>query len=103
MLLVCFILLLFHIICFLLFETHVCFENRFEPTPAQVASSCDVTFAMLADPDSAVKYILGYRIISPEWNSEIIDIVLLIRQTEYENYNSSNLNAIWYLVIHRRC
>ncbi|KAF3324552.1 glyoxylate/succinic semialdehyde reductase 2 [Carex littledalei] len=32
---------------------------RFEPTPAQVASSCDVTFAMLADPDSAVAVATG--------------------------------------------
>ena len=28
--------------------------SRYEPSPAQVASSCDVTFAMLADPQSAV-------------------------------------------------
>lgn len=27
---------------------------RYEPSPADVASSCDVTFAMLADPESAV-------------------------------------------------
>ncbi|RWV79960.1 hypothetical protein GW17_00058836 [Ensete ventricosum] len=28
--------------------------QRYEPSPAEVASSCDVTFAMLADPESAV-------------------------------------------------
>ncbi|PWZ30623.1 Glyoxylate/succinic semialdehyde reductase 2, chloroplastic [Zea mays] len=31
----------------------------YEPTPAQVASSCDVTFAMLADPQSAAEVACG--------------------------------------------
>ncbi|ONM40590.1 Glyoxylate/succinic semialdehyde reductase 2 chloroplastic [Zea mays] len=32
---------------------------KYEPTPAQVASSCDVTFAMLADPQSAAEVACG--------------------------------------------
>ena len=30
---------------------------RYKPTPEEVAASCDVTFAMLADPQSAVRII----------------------------------------------
>ncbi|XP_052166252.1 glyoxylate/succinic semialdehyde reductase 2, chloroplastic [Oryza glaberrima] len=32
---------------------------KYEPSPADVASSCDVTFAMLADPESAVEVACG--------------------------------------------
>uniref|UniRef100_A0A0E0C3S6 6-phosphogluconate dehydrogenase NADP-binding domain-containing protein n=1 Tax=Oryza meridionalis TaxID=40149 RepID=A0A0E0C3S6_9ORYZ len=32
---------------------------NYEPSPADVASSCDVTFAMLADPESAVEVACG--------------------------------------------
>ncbi|XP_066379505.1 glyoxylate/succinic semialdehyde reductase 2, chloroplastic-like [Miscanthus floridulus] len=32
---------------------------KYEPSPAQVASSCDVTFAMLADPQSAAEVACG--------------------------------------------
>ncbi|CAL9062746.1 unnamed protein product [Musa banksii] len=32
---------------------------KYEPSPAEVASSCDVTFAMLADPESAVDVACG--------------------------------------------
>jgi len=32
---------------------------RYVPSPAQVASSCDVTFAMLADPQSAAEVACG--------------------------------------------
>ncbi|XP_072952770.1 glyoxylate/succinic semialdehyde reductase 2, chloroplastic [Typha angustifolia] len=32
---------------------------KYEPSPAEVASSCNVTFAMLADPDSAIDVACG--------------------------------------------
>ncbi|GJN18583.1 hypothetical protein PR202_gb05755 [Eleusine coracana subsp. coracana] len=32
---------------------------KYQPSPAEVASSCDVTFAMLADPESAVEVACG--------------------------------------------
>ncbi|KAK9280842.1 hypothetical protein L1049_003732 [Liquidambar formosana] len=32
---------------------------KYEPSPAEVAASCDVTFAMLADPESAVDIACG--------------------------------------------
>ncbi|XP_078432044.1 glyoxylate reductase 2 [Wolffia australiana] len=32
---------------------------RYEPSPAEVAASCDVTFAMLADPQSAIDVACG--------------------------------------------
>ncbi|XP_062024859.1 glyoxylate/succinic semialdehyde reductase 2, chloroplastic [Rosa rugosa] len=32
---------------------------KYKPSPAEVAASCDVTFAMLADPESAVDVALG--------------------------------------------
>jgi len=39
---------------------------RYKPSPEEVAASCDVTFAMLADPQSAVRIIccsfLGIRL-----------------------------------------
>lgn len=52
---------------------------RYKPSPAEVAASCDVTFAMLADPESAVSmsYYLDFsNNIRPWW---IIVVTFTIR------------------------